>query len=181
VCPKCGAANPDNIVYCRNCGAQLPFVGTSAPTSEPEPIFAVEPGAPTGRKLASEVLGGISDERRHPGASPTLMIGGMCAMIAGILAIAMGILFLSGLSVVSSIVGFGSWTVWGVLVGLGEIVLGVLSYAGGTYARKPHNYRMALIGAILGMLGPGFPLGLVAVILIAMCRDEFPDSKPAET
>jgi hypothetical protein len=113
-------------------------------------------------------------------ASPTLMIAGMCAMIAGILAIATGILFLAGLSVVSSIVGFGSWTVWGVLVGTGEIVLGVLSYKGGSDARNLSNYRMALVGAILGMLGPGFPLGLVAVLLVAMCRDEFPDSKPAE-
>ncbi len=174
VCPKCGTSNPDNIVYCRKCGSQMPFGGSNANKDVLEQAPALS---------ASEILKDVRPPREHREASPTLKVGAVSAMVAGVLAIVQGIISIAGIAAISSIVDFGDLAVYGVLLGLGELVLGFLSFQGGVFALNAKNYSRALIGSVLGMVALGFVvgalLGLVAVILIALCRDEFPDSKPA--
>jgi uncharacterized membrane protein YuzA (DUF378 family) len=103
------------------------------------------------------------------------MIGGACAIVAGLLGIIQGIDFVAGGSVFIDFSSANSGLQ--ILLGLVEIVFGLLSIIGGLDARLQRMYRRSLIGAILGMVAFGFVigalLGLVAVILIAFSQDEF--------
>ena len=57
-------------------------------------------------------------------------------------------------------------------VPLMSIVVGVLAIAGGIFAIRRKRWKWALAGAIAGALSL-LPLGIAAIVLIAMSRDEF--------
>lgn len=60
------------------------------------------------------------------------------------------------------------------MVGLGiaEVVFGIVSIVGSSYALNRKNFTFSVIGGICAVLAI-WPLGLPAVILIAMSRSEF--------
>lgn len=106
--------------------------------------------------------------------TPTPRIGGGCAIVAGLLAIVQGILIIAFAAASVTLFGLGAELF---LLGAVEIILGAFSLRAGLDARQLRRYGRTLIGAILGMVGFGFFiggfLGLVAVILIALSRQEF--------
>jgi len=197
-CPQCGAPNPSYAVYCGRCGYELPEDFRKRAALEPTANDARLPGPPldfsapsrrptssgrsSGEKLdvpraASPPVSSIweTKEFRRRELHTTLMIGGACAIVAGLLGIIQGIDFVAGGSVFIDFSSANSGLQ--ILLGLVEIVFGLLSIIGGLDARLQRMYRRSLIGAILGMVAFGFVigalLGLVAVILIAFSQDEF--------
>ena len=96
-------------------------------------------------------------------------------MAAGALAVVQGLFFIAGDALIISV--SGSSTMYLVLLGVLEIVLGIVSVRAGMSTRDRENYRFALIGSVLGMvafgLGVGGFLGLVAVMLVALSQAEF--------
>lgn len=93
------------------------------------------------------------------------------AILAGVLAIGQGLLYLAGASLIT--LGSGFLCVCGGL----DFLFGAASVMAGLYAIKRENFAAAIIGAILGMLGIGFLIGfvfgLLAVIFIAISQKEF--------
>ena len=53
------------------------------------------------------------------------------------------------------------------------IIRAVLTTMGGVFALQRKKWGWALVGSILAMFGQTFPLGLVAIIFVAMAKDEF--------
>ncbi len=104
-------------------------------------------------------------------ASGAVIGGGILAILAGVLALGQGILYAS----VSAAVYVPTGAVC--LCGGIDILFGLASLAGGIMALKRTSFTLALLGAILGMLGFGFLIGalfgLIAVILIAVSRNDF--------
>lgn len=100
------------------------------------------------------------------------VIGGIMAILAGILAVGQGLLYIAGAAVIS-IGGSGLICACGAI----DFLFGALSVMGGIAALKREHFAMAIIGAVLGMLGLGFLigflLGLLAVIFIAVSQKEF--------
>ncbi|OGS56702.1 MAG: hypothetical protein A3K60_02430 [Euryarchaeota archaeon RBG_19FT_COMBO_56_21] len=103
------------------------------------------------------------------------MIGGVCVILAGLLAVLQGALALVGEAQILDMTGSGNgWlTFWGVffiVVGMGAILLG-------SRAISRTGYAGALIGAVLGIMGVGFGIGpflaLGGLVLIALSREEF--------
>jgi len=114
-------------------------------------------------------------ESRRRGFNPNPMIGGACAIAAGFMGMIQGIVLIAG---GPSLIDFSaSSTGFQILLGLVGLAFGFLSIIGGIDARLCTKYRQSLTRAILGMVAFGFGigalLGLVAVILIALSRDEF--------
>jgi hypothetical protein len=99
------------------------------------------------------------------------VIGGIMSILAGILAVGQGLLYMAG----SSLIAFYS----GALCFCGGIdfLFGAVAIAGGLAALKRDSFAIAIIGAITGMLGFGFVIGsvfgLIAVVLIAISHNEF--------
>jgi len=115
--------------------------------------------------------------------SGTPVAGGVLVIIAGILALANGLLFLAfstadltGISLppevsledIESIV-----RVCGVI----EVIFGFVAILGGIFAIQRKHFGLAILGSVLGMLGLGFTigglLGLIGLILVAVSRKEF--------
>lgn len=100
-------------------------------------------------------------------------------MAAGVLAIIQGILFIAQVGVFFSIAKDLAGLM--IAIGLAEIFLGIMSFIAGRDARRRKEFGSALTGAVLGMIAFGFVigafLGLAAVVLIALSREEFSSSK----
>jgi len=115
------------------------------------------------------------------------VIGGALVILAGILALSMGVLYIvlepsdletwgyspvseadMSLSEVADILG---------MCGIIEIVIGLVAIAGGAFALMRRNFGLAIAGAVVGMIGVGFLvgglLGLIGLVLIAISRSEF--------
>lgn len=110
----------------------------------------------------------------HP-RTPTPLVGGACAIVAGVLAVIQGISFFAGEAVFFTVTGDLTWVL--LLGGIVEIAFGLASIIAGMNARRRQKYGTSLVGSVLGMVAFGFFiggfLGLVAVILIALSHDEF--------
>ena len=53
------------------------------------------------------------------------------------------------------------------------LILAILAMVGGYFALWSRRIRWALAGSITSILTPGFPLGIVALILLALSKSEF--------
>ena len=100
------------------------------------------------------------------------------ALLAGVLALGQGIIYAMANEIA---VTQGFTDVAGSLCmcsGL-DILFGLASIVGGIFAIQRKYFALALIAAILGMLGLGFVIGaligLIALILIAVSKAEFED------
>ena len=156
LCRQCGRQLIESATFCPYCGS--PIWG-SASTQEGWTTFAY--GADT----------------HGDRASGTLVLGGIMATLAGILALGQGLL----LTVVTSsfygdyVSGSGAVCLCGGL----DVLFGLGSIAGGFFAMRRNSFGLSLAGAVVGMLGIGFGFGflfgLIATVCIAVSRAEFLD------
>ena len=100
-------------------------------------------------------------------------LGGNLAILAGIMALANGLM---GVTVGSSVAlgpdsAINRFTVCSILV----ILFGIIAIAGGLSAIRGKHFTLALSGAVLGMVGGGwggFFLGLGAIVLFMMSNQD---------
>ncbi|MCU0852058.1 MAG: zinc ribbon domain-containing protein [Thermoplasmata archaeon] len=151
-CNWCGTYNKTSANFCSNCGRDPYRVSPYDAGSAWEP------------------------PQESPNTSAPL-IGGILAILAGVLSLGQGVIY----SVASDIAYTMGYDAGGFLCmcgGLG-ILFGLASIVGGIFSIQRKNFGLAVIGAVLGMIGFGFVigflLGLIAVILIAISRVEFRD------
>ena len=89
------------------------------------------------------------------------IIGGIIGIVAGGFAI-LGTAFLAGMT------GFEFLGA----IGAGFLALGIIALIGGIFALRRRKWGLALTGAIFALF-PAVPLGVVAIIFIAMAKKEF--------
>lgn len=205
-CPKCGKSNPGYSIFCGSCGADLPR-SPKAPEPAPVPAYVqvqAMPGqkASTGkacpncgnsvsvfdyecpscrRTLPSSVDYDEDDSSmsyHRSSGSGILTAAGILLIIAGVIAIGMGVLLAMGSSVAASVGVDVSGTLC--ICSALELLFGLGAIAGGVFSLKGEKFTLCILGAIVGLfsLGPifiGSILSLIALILIAVSRDEFVD------
>jgi len=111
--------------------------------------------------------------------------GGVLILIAGILAIVMGVFYLaldpneienSGVTIPPEI---SDADLQNVLYVCGSlcVIFGVIAAIGGFFGLTRKHFALGIVGGIFGLLGIGFLLGsllaLIGLILIAVSRKEF--------
>lgn len=104
------------------------------------------------------------------------VVAGILAIIAGIWGMVGGAIMVGGGSFYgASMFGFGMYPFMaGAIIGWGvaQIIFGIIAIVGGNHARKRGSWGWALAGCILAI--PVLPpLGILAVIFLAMGKDEF--------
>jgi hypothetical protein len=90
------------------------------------------------------------------------IIGGIIGIAAGAIFAALGTAFLAGIPGLELMAGIGA----------GIIAIGVIALIGGIFALRRKSWGFALAGAILAMF-PIIPLGVLAIIFVAMGKNEF--------
>lgn len=155
------------IRYCTQCGKKVSACSNWCPFCGKRPwgmAIRVWNDGSTWSAYNSEAV--------YPRQSGSPMVGGILAILAGLLAFIQGIILVMG-STMFAVIGSGSVCFCGTL----ELVFGFMSMLGGRCAMKSENFTLAIVGAVLGMLAfgfiIGFLLGLLAVIFIAMSHNEF--------
>lgn len=122
----------------------------------PPPPMAYPPGPPPVEKTAKPVVGGI------------------LIIIGSISAIAIGAMFIGGISLLPF--GLPGVTEAAGICGIiGAIFLipGIIAFIGGIFAAQRKRYGFAITGGILAMLFGGFIFGLIGLILVAISKNEF--------
>jgi len=154
-CMYCGAEQEEGRAFCPFCGR--------------------EPRGPWRGFGPHEDTPSYSEVQYPAETSGTLMIGGVLAIIAGVLALGQGLLY----TVVGGSVSYVPESGFLCMCGGLDILFGLASIFGGVFAIQRKNFVFAVLGAVLGMLGLGLMigalLGLIALIIIASSRNEFHD------
>ena len=101
--------------------------------------------------------------------------GGVCSILAGAWGVLVGGLL--------SLLGLGGATFLDMprngflalsIVGWPALVLGILAIVGGVFALQRRRWGLALTGGICALLiPPPFILGILAIVFVALSRDEF--------
>jgi Double zinc ribbon len=153
--------------YCRHCGGEVDIWDTECPQCHQDPSYVSPASVPDDYDYSQTDY----DYESSSSASGTLIGGAILAILAGVLALGQGILY----ATVSAAVYIPSGSLC--LCGGLDMIFGLASILGGLMALKRTSFTLALLGAILGMLGFGFIVGalfgLIAVILIAVSRNDF--------
>jgi hypothetical protein len=119
--------------------------------------------------------------------SALLTAGGVLSIVAGALEVILGGLAAVALAILRVLFrvaplpfnldprfghAVGLVPFWSVIVGVPLFALGIVAVIGGVYAIRRRVFGLALAGAICGLI-PLNPLGLLAVIFIAVSKREF--------
>jgi hypothetical protein len=147
-----------------------------------------------GRKIdfASNVCPYCGHDYRTPAYAPVQkpksampVVGGVLVLIAGILAIGMGIFYIaldasqvedSGVALPSELT---TQDLQNILDACGAVLLvfGIIALLGGIFSLQRKHFVLGVFGGIFGMIGIGFFLGavlsLIGLILIVVSRHEF--------
>ena len=101
--------------------------------------------------------------------------GGVCSIVAGVWGVLVGgLLSLLGLSGATFLDMPRSGFLALSIVGWPSLVLGILAIVGGVFAVQRRRWGFALAGGICALLvPPPFILGILAVVFVALSRDEF--------
>lgn len=94
---------------------------------------------------------------------------GILTIIGGIIGIAVGAAATVGTSMLAYMLGEFAWLAG---IGVGLLVMGIIALIGGIHALKRKRWGLALAGAIFAMF-PIVPLGILAIIFVAMGKKEF--------
>lgn len=94
------------------------------------------------------------------------IIAGVIQTISGIVVAVVGgtIAGLPTVPIMSQIFG---------IIAIPIIILGIVAIVGGIYALKRKVWGLALAGCICSLFCPGFILGILAIIFVAMGKGEF--------
>lgn len=95
-------------------------------------------------------------------------VAGILSIIAGVIAAISGLV----VTVLGGAVGLPFGVGWIAAFGVPWIVFGVIAIVGGAYSLKRRVWGLALVGAICALSGY-FILGLLAIIFVAMGKNEF--------
>jgi hypothetical protein len=121
--------------------------------------------------------------QKHKSAMP--VVGGVLILIAGLLAIGMGLMYLaldvnqledSGVTLPPEV---STQDLQNILYICGAVVLifGIIALLGGVFAIQRKSFVLAVCGGIFGMIGIGFLFGavlsLIGLILVLVSRHEF--------
>jgi len=113
------------------------------------------------------------------------LLGGILIVVAGILALGMGALYLvmdasyiedAGIELPADIT---AEDIESIMTGCGVVmfVFAIVALVGGYFGIRRKRFGFAIAGGIFGLLGLGFFLGsilaLIGIILVAISRDEF--------
>jgi len=95
--------------------------------------------------------------------------------IAGVHIVVPWIGLISGMTiaVIYSIAGVGTAVPWIGAVGIPFIVLGTISIVGGVHAVRRRSWGFALAGSICAPVAGHLVLGILAIVFVAMGKDEF--------
>jgi len=93
---------------------------------------------------------------------------GTLSIIAGAIIVIIGIVV-----VVVGTIGWLFWMPWFSAIGAPIIAVGIIAIVGGSYALKRKFWGLALAGSICALVGPGFILGLLAIIFVSLGKGEF--------
>jgi len=163
---------PPQLIFCTWCGRQVNATTLYCPYCGKNPRGPWEGGS---RPDYTSDSGESYEVSRGGNASGVLVLGGVMAILAGVLALGQGIIYATAASAVSYLPGSGSICFCGGL----DALFGLGSIAGGIMAIRRSSFALALAGAIVGMLGLGLLIGglfgLIALICIAVSRQEFND------
>jgi len=95
------------------------------------------------------------------------IVAGAFSMITGITVVAVGSMWMM-VEVDPTMMGVLS------AIGIPIIVLGVVSIVGGAFAIRRRIWGLALAGGVCALLSPTtFPLGIAAIVFVAMGKGEF--------
>ena len=193
VCSYCGSLNPPYAAFCSNCAKDL----VQRPASSPPRLYTrycgwcgagVDPDARTCGRCGHDPAGPSAE---HMMLEPRPM--SQKPLVAGILMIGAGILELFSafqlltldVSTAASEAGIPSDIASGIagflqVCGAMVVIFAVIVAAGGALTFRRKSFTIGIVAAIFGMLGIGpFYLGslfsLVALILVAVSRDDFSD------
>jgi DNA-directed RNA polymerase subunit RPC12/RpoP len=188
-CTKCGKELPRDSEgkplrtevdlgkkFCRRCGRELGAAVTVCPYCGASTGDVWSGSSSSGSSYSED--GGSYDEisPAHTSSSPT--IAGVMLVLAGLLAVGQGAVYVLADNMVSSLPGYyGGSSLC--LCGSLDIIFGLAAFGGAFSCFGRGNFWLAIIGAILGMLGLGFLLGglfgLIGLIFVAISKDEFND------
>lgn len=179
-CPQCGALNALDMRKCGACGASLPEVKREPPKPKPptaickwcgrEVAFGEEVCWDCQRRQSDTSFGVLKKK-----VSSNLSVAGILLIVAGALAILQAFYMLVAQSIVvnAGYDALSSITCCSTL----DALLGLGSIAGGYFALKRLSYGLSLAGCLCAIIGFGAVigsiLGIVALVLISSCKDEF--------
>jgi len=161
-----GSGQAGQIVRsCISCGRPIDFNANVCPYCGYDYRMPVMMGPPPVRKTGTPVAGGA------------------LVIIAGILALANGFLYLAitssdlpGITLPQGITPQDFESIMRVC-GAIEIIFGIVAILGGIFAVQRKHFGLSILGSVMGMLGLGFTfgglLGLIGLILVAISRKEF--------
>ncbi|MGC8619224.1 MAG: zinc ribbon domain-containing protein [Thermoplasmata archaeon] len=163
-CPRCGAANEDNAMYCKQCGNPLPpspSQDQQASTQQPGPQQpGPQPPYPPPQQQFYQQPQFVGEQ--YPGTAYILsLIGGIFVLLGGIIVMVVGAIFtvyLLGIGGLYGVLGI----IWGIIILIGAsrlksrpmehntwgiiiLVFSILSWFGGMGG--------LFIGFLLGLIG----------------------------
>jgi len=158
-CPSCRQGIPLGSKVCPECGYRI----------RPEEVPEVERPPLTPRATAPS--SGFS----RPGLGGALIIlSGLLALLTGIYTAVEPGYIMEMFSDLDLPIEEGVVVASGILT----MIFGIIAMSGGYFAIRRRHWGLAIVGAILGMLasgvlGLGFILGLIGLILVAISRRDF--------
>jgi FtsH-binding integral membrane protein len=99
--------------------------------------------------------------------------GGILGIIAGVLGLLLGVILIAGGSTTDYSWESVDWSAIG--IGIAAVVFGIMAIIGSSFAVARKNFTVATIGGVCALVVL-WPLGLPALILIAISRGEFQPS-----
>lgn len=94
---------------------------------------------------------------------------GVLCVMAGVGQLSLGVVVAVGALFGEQLVGME----WLVFVGIGLVVLGIMSIAGGVFAMKRRRWGLALTGSICALVAANIGLAIPAILLLSLAKDVF--------
>lgn len=153
------------VRMCVSCGRKIDFASNVCPYCGHD--YRTQAYAPAPKKSAMPLAGGV-----------LILIAGLLAVIMGFMYLAMDVSQLeeTGVSLPPELT---SQDLQNVLYICGAVatIFGVIAILGGVFSMQRRHFALAILGGIFGMAGLGFLLGavlaLIGLILVAVSRHEF--------